>query len=201
MLVLPNITTTKKPEKIMYSIKAYGKVDEAEQAILLEARRKTRKRIAIISLSTIVLVGVVCAAVFGTVARNNNDHSSNDDNSQSLSNSVKAVCDVTLYKDACYSSLGPLVHSGQVQPEELFMLSIKVALTEVSRAAQHFSEQGAFKGLIDNRAKEALKNCQDLLGLAVDHLNSSLNSSSGEKSSLLDVLEDLKTWLSAAGIY
>lgn len=182
---------------------SYGKLDEAEQAMLV-VRRRTRKRVTIISLSTILLIGVVCGAVFGTVAHRNdnddNDNSSNgNNNAQSLASSVKAVCDVTLYKDACYNTLGPLVRSGKVQPGELFMLSINVALTEVSRAAKGFSEQGGFEGLnVDNRTKEALKNCKELLGLAVDHLNSSL--SSGGKSSLLDVLEDLKTWLSAAGI-
>ncbi|XP_057453476.1 putative pectinesterase/pectinesterase inhibitor 24 [Lotus japonicus] len=183
---------------------SYGKLDEAEQAMLV-VRRRTRKRVTIISLSTILLIGVVCGAVFGTVAHRNdnddNDNSSNgNNNAQSLASSVKAVCDVTLYKDACYNTLGPLVRSGKVQPGELFMLSINVALTEVSRAAKGFSEQGGFEGLnVDNRTKEALKNCKELLGLAVDHLNSSL--SSGGKSSLLDVLEDLKTWLSAAGTY
>ena len=167
---------------------------------MLEARRKTRKRVTIIALSTIVLIGVVCAAVFGTVAHNNNN-SNNDgvNNAPSLSNSVKAVCDVTLYKGACYSSLGPLVHSGQVRPEELFLLSIEVALAEASRAVEYFSQKGVFNGLnVDNRTMEGFKNCKDLLGLAVDHLNSSL--ASGGKSSLFDVLEDLRTWLSAAGI-
>ncbi|KAJ1381485.1 Pectinesterase, catalytic [Sesbania bispinosa] len=185
----------------MSSLKAYGKIDEADQA-MLEVRRKTRKRITIISLSTIVLIGVVCAAVFGTIAHNNGHDDDDNNNAQSLSSNsvVKAVCDVTLYKDSCYSSLSPLVHSGHVQPQELFLLSIQVAFNEVSRAVEYFSEQGDFKGLsVDNRTKEALKNCGDLLGLAADHLNSSL--SSGEKSSLLDVLEDLKTWLSASGTY
>ncbi|KAL2971698.1 hypothetical protein AAZX31_15G210500 [Glycine max] len=184
----------------MSFFKFYGKVDEAEHA-MLEARRKTRKRVTIIALSTIVLIGVVCAAVFGTVAHNNNN-SNNDgvNNAPSLSNSVKAVCDVTLYKGACYSSLGPLVHSGQVRPEELFLLSIEVALAEASRAVEYFSQKGVFNGLnVDNRTMEGFKNCKDLLGLAVDHLNSSL--ASGGKSSLFDVLEDLRTWLSAAGTY
>jgi len=180
----------------MSSFKSYGKVDESEQA-MLEVRRKTRKRITIIALSTIVLIGVVFAAVFGTVAHNNN-HNSND-NAPSVSNSVKAVCDVTLYKEACYSSLGSLAPSGQVRPEDLFLLSINVALGEASKAVEYFSEKGGFSGFnVDNRTMEDLKNCKDLLGLAVDHLNSSL--ASGGKFSLVDVLEDLRTWLSAAGI-
>ncbi|XP_014523121.1 putative pectinesterase/pectinesterase inhibitor 24 [Vigna radiata var. radiata] len=184
----------------MSSFKSYGKVDESEQA-MLEVRRKTRKRMTIIALSTIVLIGVLCAAVFGTVAHNNNNNSNDaDNNAASVSNSVKAVCDVTLYKDACYSSLGSLAHSGQVSPEELFLLSIKVALAEASKAAEYFSEKGGFSGLnVDDRIMEDFKNCKDLLGLAVDHLSSSL--ASGGKFSLVDVLEDLRTWLSAAGTY
>lgn len=175
----------------------YGKVDEHEQ-ILLEAKRKTRKRITIISLSSIVLVGVVFAAVFGTL--NNNSKSGNNANSsESVTSSVKAVCDVTLYKDSCYRSLGSAVDSGDVQPEELFKVSIEVALAEVSRAVGHFNEDGgAFKGLNDAKIKEAVRICRDVLDLAVDHLNSSL-STSGESSSLLKVFEDLQTWLSAAG--
>ena len=185
----------------MSSFKSYGKVDE-QVHMELEARRKTRKRITIISLSSIILAGVVFAAVFGIV-NNSRDNSSQDgNNAQSVSTSVKAVCDVTLYKDSCYSSLGSLVHSGHVvQPEELFKSSIKVALAEVSNIAVEYfsSEHGVFKGLNDSRTKEALKNCRDLLDLAVDHLNSSL--SSAENSSLLDVFEDLQTWLSATGTF
>ncbi|KAK7243349.1 hypothetical protein RIF29_38142 [Crotalaria pallida] len=182
---------------IISSFKSYGKVDEHEQ-MLLEAKRKTRKRITIISLSTVVvLVGVVCAAVFGGINISRDNNSQVGANSQSGPNAVKAVCDVTLYKDSCYRSLGSLVHSGQVQPEELLMLSINVALTKVSKALNYFSEHGDFDGSIDSRNKEAVKNCRELLDLAVDHLNSSL--SSGENSSILEVFDDLQTWLSAAG--
>ncbi|XP_058753970.1 putative pectinesterase/pectinesterase inhibitor 24 [Vicia villosa] len=188
----------------MSNFKAYGKVDETDQAIF-EVRRRSRRRITIISLSTIVLVGIVFAAVFGTVAHNNarNNDNNDDNNDQSLSSAVKAICDVTLYKDSCESTLSPLVHSGQqIRPEELFKLSIQVALTAVSRGVEYFSEHGAFDEMnlnLDNRTKKALLNCKDLLDLAVDHLNSSL--AYGGKSSLVDVLEDLETWLSASGTY
>ncbi|KAK7314025.1 hypothetical protein VNO77_39233 [Canavalia gladiata] len=186
----------------MSLLNSYGKVDEADQA-MLEVRRKTRKRITIIIVSTIVLIGVVCAAVFGSVARNarDNNNNSNDGNDEFVSNSIKAICDVTLYKDACYRSLGSVVHSGhEVEPQELFLLSIEVALGEVERVVQYFSKQGVFDGLnVDNRTKEGFKNCKDLLGLAMDHLNSSLASVGN--SSFVDALEDLKTWLSAAGTY
>ncbi|KAL5061927.1 hypothetical protein RYX36_023664 [Vicia faba] len=187
----------------MSSFKAYGKVDEIDQA-MFEVRRRSRKRIIIISLSTIVLVGIVFAAVFGTIAHNNaRNNDNNDNNDQSLSSSVKAICDVTLYKDSCERSLSPLVHSGQqLGPEELFKLSIQVALTAVSEGVEYFSLHGAFDKMnlnLDNRTKEALVNCKDLLDLAVDHLNNSLAYDG--KSYLVHVLEDLETWLSASGTY
>ncbi|XP_054814210.1 putative pectinesterase/pectinesterase inhibitor 24 [Prosopis cineraria] len=187
----------------------YGKLVESEQE-KLEARRKTRRRVAIMSLSAVVLVGVVVAAVLGTtLAHNNDDHDDNNrssNNNVGLSASVKAVCDVTLYKDACYDSLGRVVQStsGQaIKPEDLFRMSLKVALDEVAGAAdKYFSgEKGAFEDLMmigDNRTMEAFNNCKQLLDLAVDHLNDSLSSG---QSSVLELFDDLQTWLTASGTY
>lgn len=180
----------------MSSLKAYGKVDEADQA-KLKACQRTRKRITIISLSSILLVAIVVAAVVGTRANSGGNDGSGAD--KSLSASVKAVCDVTLYKDSCYNSLAPVAKPDQLQPEELFKLSIQVAMNELSKACQHFSSDGGIFGGIgtDSMTIEALKNCQDLLSLAMDHLNSSLGSA--ENVFLLDIVDDLRSWLSAAG--
>lgn len=181
----------------MSSLKAYGKVDEAEQA-RLDARRRTRKRITIISISSILLVTTVVAAVVGTRASSGNSENGGDQ-AKYLSASVKAVCDVTLYKDSCYSSLAPLAKSNQLHPEELFSLSIQVAMNELSKASQYFSTKSGslFGGVTDSMTIAALKDCNDLLGLAMDHLNSSL-SSAGDVS-MLDAVDDLRSWLSAAG--
>ncbi|KAI9075829.1 hypothetical protein K1719_042196 [Acacia pycnantha] len=189
----------------LYTMSPYGKLDESEQEKLVD-RRKTRKRITIMSLSAVVLVGIVVAAVLGTSLAHNNDK---DDNSSSnnvdVSASVKAVCDVTLFKDACYASLGRVVQPGQViKPEDMFRLALQVALDEVSGAAdKYFSgEKGGFEDLIgnDNRTVEAFSNCKELLDLAVDHLNASL-SSGQNSSSVLELFEDIQTWLSASGTY
>ncbi|KAK2385909.1 putative pectinesterase/pectinesterase inhibitor [Trifolium repens] len=186
----------------MSPFKSYGKVNELDQ-MMLEAKRKTRKRITIIGLSSIIFIGVVIGAVFGVFNNNSKNDHDNNASQNSLTNSMKAVCDVTLYKDSCYESLGFVVNSGKdVQPEELFKLSINVALTHVSKVIEYFNDHGVFKNLIgnDSKNKEALKNCRDLLDLAVDHLNNSLTTS-GENSSLFQVFDDLQTWLSAAGTY
>lgn len=180
----------------MSSLKAYGKLDEAEQA-RLEARRKTRKRITIISLSSIILVAIVVGAVLGTT--NSSGAKNSTDGVKPLATSVKAICDVTLYPGSCCSSLAPLSNSTEIQPAEVFKLVIKVAMNELSNAAQYLSEPaGILNGINDNMTTVALDNCRELLSLALDHLNDTLSSGS---ASLLQVMDDLKTWLSSAGTY
>ncbi|XP_011046484.1 PREDICTED: putative pectinesterase/pectinesterase inhibitor 24 [Populus euphratica] len=180
----------------MSSLKAYGKLDEADQA-RLEARRRTRKRITIISLSSILLVAIVVAAVVGTHASSGN--SKKDGADKSLSTSVKAVCDVTLYKDSCYNSLAPVAKPDQLQPEELFKLAIQVAKNELSKASQHFSKDGGvlYNGVKDNMTITALENCQELLSLALDHLDNSMEA--GHGVNVIDIADDLRSWLSTSG--
>lgn len=84
----------------------YGKVDEREHA-MLEARRKKRKNIAIIAVSLVVLAGIVIGAVFGTMAHKKPSTTvETNNNGDSISVSVKAVCDVTLHKDKCFETVG-----------------------------------------------------------------------------------------------
>ncbi|WCJ19053.1 Plant invertase/pectin methylesterase inhibitor superfamily [Euphorbia peplus] len=179
----------------MSSFKSYGKLDEAEQSRLL-TRRRTRKRITIISLSSILLVAIVIAAVFGTRASKNSGDSGPQNTA--LSTSIKAVCDVTLYQDSCYTSLAPLAQPNQLDPQQLFKLSIQVAINELSKVSKHFSLSPALNNG-NNMTIAALKDCQDLIGLALDHLNTSLSSS--DDVSLSDVVEDIRNWLSSAGSF
>ncbi|KAJ0726752.1 putative pectinesterase [Helianthus annuus] len=171
-----------------FFIKSYGKLDEADQM----RRRITRKRIAVIALSSLILVIVVVSAVVGTTSskdqnRNGNGNGNgNDSQSQSALASIKAVCASTLYPDTCYSSLSSLVNSTRIQPDELLRLSVLVAVNELSKAS----------------TRPELKNCSELLDLAVDHLNDTLSSATDvDLKSLGGLFDDLMTWLSAAGTY
>lgn len=175
----------------------YGKINEADQA-RLDSRRKTRKRITIITLSSIILVVVVVAAVVGTTTTRGGS-SKNGGSNPPLTSSIKAVCDVTLYKDTCYNSIAPAANSSYTHPEDLFKLSIKVAIDELSRASQYFSEVFFKRFIHDQKTIAALENCDQLLNLAIDHLTESLSTSS--EVSLVEAAEDLRTWLSAAGTY
>ncbi|KAL6010501.1 hypothetical protein ACLOJK_000934 [Asimina triloba] len=172
------------------SFKGYGKVEEDDQASL-EARRRTRKRIALISLSTIILVGVIVGAVVGTSsAPDNKSNFIGDKEAQSISASIKAVCKMTRYPDSCYSSLAPVVNSTQLDPVELFRLSLRAAEEELLRALDRLSTYRTNGGAADNAA---IDDCKMLVQLAVDYLNGSLSS--------VDISSADATWLSAAGTY
>ncbi|KAD3640415.1 hypothetical protein R6Q59_003218 [Mikania micrantha] len=169
----------------MNSFKSYGKVDEADQ-MRLEARRKTRKRIAVVAVSSLILVIVVVSAVVGTTSSRDDNHKAHDSQSQSPLASIKAVCDSTLYPDTCYTSLSPLVNSTSIQPDELLKLSVLVAINELSKAS----------------ILPELKNCSELLDLALDHLNDTMLSATDiDLKSIGGLFDDLMTWLSAAGTY
>ncbi|KAJ0249489.1 putative pectinesterase/pectinesterase inhibitor 24 [Hirschfeldia incana] len=166
----------------------YGKVDEREHA-MLEARRKSRKRIAIIAVSLVVLAGIVFGVVFGTMA---NKKSTTNDNGDSISVSVKAVCDVTLYKDKCLETVGAAPNASSLNPEQLFIYAVKITIAEVSKALNAFSSSG------DNTRMSA---CVELLDLTIDNLNNTLTLSEHGDVTLPELVEDLRTGLSSAGTY
>ncbi|KAI3664843.1 hypothetical protein L6452_43452 [Arctium lappa] len=168
----------------MNSFKSYGKVNEADQ-MKLDASRKTRQRIAIVAVSSLILVIVVVSAVVGTTRSKDNNHNNSESQSPSSMASIKAVCDATLYPNTCFTSLSSRINSTHVEPDELLKLSFVVAIDELSKVYT----------LLE------LKNCSELLGLALDHLNDSLSASDVDLSSIKDLLDDLMTWVSAAGTF
>ncbi|KAL0716977.1 hypothetical protein Bca4012_066299 [Brassica carinata] len=173
-------------------LSTYGKVDEREHAIL-EARRKTRKRIAIIAVSLVVLAAIVFGAVFGTMANKKSTTAETNDNGDSISVSVKAVCDVTLHKDKCLETVGAAPNASSLNPEQLFVYAVKVTIAEVSKARNAFSSSG------DNNT--SMSACVELLDLTVDNLSNTLTSSENGDVTLPELVEDLRTWLSSAGTY
>ncbi|KAK0592468.1 hypothetical protein LWI29_019725 [Acer saccharum] len=182
----------------MSSFLSYGKVNEFDQA-KLESRHRRRRRIVIIGLSTIVLVAIVVAAVLGSASSSRDPGSKNGKDGRGTIAAL-TVCNETLYKETCYKSLANATNMGQMGFEDFFKLSIKVALDELSKASEYFSKNASvFSGVNDTMTVTALNNCGELMSLALDHLNSSLSSSSG--SSVLDAVNDLRTWLSSAGTY
>ncbi|CAG7890552.1 hypothetical protein HID58_003645 [Brassica napus] len=170
---------------------SYGKVDEREH-VTLEARRNTRKRIAIIVVSLLVLVGIVIGAVFGTMANKKSTTVETSDNGDSISVSVKAVCDVTLHKDKCFETVGSAPNASSLNPEQLFIYAVKITIAEATKALNAFSSSG------DNTTMHA---CVELLDLTIDNLENTLTSSQNGDVTLPELVSDLRTWLSSAETY
>lgn len=151
------------------SFKGYGKVNEAEE---LAFRKKNRRRLTIITISIILLAIIVVGAVVGVVIHKKNKGSDQNNPSSSV-DSIQAVCSVTQYKESCDSSLAAMVSSGKTDPEELFKLSLKIAINELSNISSVPDSLAARAN--DDRVKAALMDCKSLFDSAIDQLNDSLS--------------------------
>ncbi|KAF8388666.1 hypothetical protein HHK36_025346 [Tetracentron sinense] len=181
------------------SFKGYGKVDELERQAF---RRKTRKRLIIIIISAIVLLTVVIAAVAANFIHKNKTHESPEtpSSNKTPAESIKAICSITLYPDSCFSSISSLQTSNKVDPEELFKLSLQVAIKELLKISS-LPEKLIAKDVNDSRVEAALSDCESLFEDAVYQLNASILSmkvGQGEKLLTASKTGEIKTWLSTA---
>ncbi|KAL8055996.1 hypothetical protein ABFX02_04G091100 [Erythranthe guttata] len=174
------------------SFKGYGKVDALEEAAF---RRRTRKRVIILSVSLVLLVVLIVGVVAGTVAhRRSKGGVPATANPTSTSAAIKSVCSVTQYPDSCFASL----ESGNsTNPGNIFKLSLMVAVDSLKKLS------AAFPGEYANRTdkplvKEALRVCGAVLSDAVDSLDDTISSVDGGGKGVVSRIDDLKTWLSTA---
>ncbi|KAG7600519.1 Pectinesterase inhibitor domain [Arabidopsis suecica] len=178
------------------SFKGYGKVDEAQDLAL---KKKTRKRLLLLSISVVVLIAVIIAAVVATVVhKKNNESTPSSPPELTPSTSLKAICSVTRFPEACISSISKLPSSNTSDPETLFKLSLKVIIDELDSISD--LPEKLSKETEDERIKSALRVCGDLIEDALDRLNDTVSAidDEGKKKTLSSSkIEDLKTWLSA----
>ncbi|KAL6496901.1 hypothetical protein OROGR_028830 [Orobanche gracilis] len=172
------------------SIKGYGKVDELEEAAF---RRKTRKRIVIISISAVLLIALIVGVVAGVLV-----HRKNSDDSPSIPTSeaaaIKSVCSVTRYQNSCIASL---TSSNSSDPEKIFRFSLTVMMNALE-SVSNFPDEYA-RNTDDLLVKEALNVCGAVLKNAVDFLNDTVLAIDADGVDILlsgPRIDDVKTWLS-----
>ncbi|MQM15925.1 hypothetical protein Taro_048878 [Colocasia esculenta] len=186
----------------MASVEAFGQANPLDPD-RLEARRRTRKRIAIIGFSTVALAVIVAVAIVSATHGSSKKSPVSigaGDGTRSFSTSLKAVCDKTVYPDSCFTSLSPMMSRSQpFDPLKLFHYAVRVAMEETSKAAQHFSGLGSGVRM-DDTFLSAMDSCGKLLGLALDLFNDSAAVAPGDLTSG-EALDNLKTWLSAVITY
>ncbi|KAK8921989.1 putative pectinesterase/pectinesterase inhibitor 46 [Platanthera zijinensis] len=163
---------------------------------------KSRKRIAVIALSSVVLIAVILTAILATNhssgpgPANPTTADSNPAASSSLRSSIKALCSSTLYPDSCYTSLASSAanSSGGLDPASLFLIAVNAAKMAISSTAAHFNDPTLQPG---NKSYTAasISDCRKLLSLALSHIDGCISDPNFASESVID---DLKTWLSAA---
>ncbi|XP_010261670.1 PREDICTED: pectinesterase 3-like [Nelumbo nucifera] len=187
------------------SFKGYGKIDEPEER---EFRRETRKRLIIIAVSAFILVIIIVAFVVGSTThkdeKNDSDKSMSIPSTISVGDSIKTVCNVTLYPKSCISSISSLkLEQKTTDPEEIFKLSLQVAFNELSNLSS-LPQKLIAKVNNDPALVAALQDCQIQFEEAVDQINSSISSMQvGQREKLLtdSKITNLRTWLSSAITY
>ncbi|KAK9096485.1 hypothetical protein Sjap_021982 [Stephania japonica] len=187
--------------------KGYSKVNEAEE---IAFRKKTRRRLLVIALSTILLVGIVGAIVGTVIHKSNNNNNKNNGSSSSTNGTnnwspnsiIKAICTETNYPDTCFSSLSSFSTNSSSSsnnkfdlPEELFKYSLQVALNELSTISSLPDNFINRTNVNDTRLIVALKDCKTLFGDAIDELNDSI--ASAHHDSWLNNIDDIRIWLNA----
>ncbi|XP_050219983.1 pectinesterase 3-like [Mercurialis annua] len=183
------------------SFSTYSKV-EARQQSEASFRQNSRKRLIIISLSIVVLIAIIVGASVGILANDNksktNDPSSSP--SSSVSSDIKAICNVTIYPDSCYSSMSSSIKSENPnpRPKDLFLLSLNITLNELKNLSSlpRKITQKYKNEINDPLLQSALHDCEILFMDAVDQVNESISTVQVSQGDFK--IDDIRTWLSTA---
>lgn len=167
------------------SFKGYGKVDAVEDA---DFKRKTRKRLIILSISVVLLLVIIIGVVAGTLVHRKNKNGDSSD-VPTTSAAIKSVCSVTQYPSSCSTSLSS---SNSSDPVKIFQYSLSVVMSSLEKIASFPDE--FMTRTDDPRVKQALRVCGTVLNDAVESLNDSIIAV--KENDAVESLNDLKTWLS-----
>ncbi|KAM7278942.1 hypothetical protein ACFE04_006076 [Oxalis oulophora] len=164
----------------------------------------SKKKIAIIGVSSLILVAMVVAVAVGVGG--NPDHgskaSTNSGSTGEISSSkkmIRTLCQPTDYKRTCEDSLNA-AHPNTTDPKELIKLGFEIAIKSIKEALKNSSTlKSAAK---DPRAKQALASCRVLMEDSVAELRKSIDQiGEFELSRMQEYVEDIKIWLSGSYTY
>ncbi|KAJ8771996.1 hypothetical protein K2173_027173 [Erythroxylum novogranatense] len=168
---------------------------------------KKNKRIAIIGVSSFLLVAMVVAVTVGVGVNNNGEDKedisgSSHKSSQPISASVKAIkaiCQPASYKKTCEDTLENSA-GNTTDVKELIQIAFKVAEKRISDVAHKSTVLQDLEK--EPRTREALQVCKELMNMSISELQHSFEKIGDFDLTKLDeLMADLRTWLSAAVTY
>ncbi|KAG8499592.1 hypothetical protein CXB51_006224 [Gossypium anomalum] len=150
---------------------------------------------AIIGICSVLVVAMVAAIAVGVSRAKDSD---NDDAKVSTSEkAVQSICQTTDYRETCENSLS---NANTTDPKELIKVGFQAAIQEIGKVISNSSTiQNAAK---DPMTRQAVDNCKELMGYAIDDLKASFNQLGAFDVSKLDeYVENLKIWMGGAITY
>jgi pectinesterase len=162
-----------------------------------------KKKIAIIGVSSVLLVAMVAAVAVG-VTRNHGSSKTDDNanNGGDVSTSNKAIqtlCQPTDYRETCEKTLTSAAGNTS-DYKALIKAGFQVAVEELNKAIANSTTLRELAK--DSRTNQALENCKELIEYAIDDLQESFDKIGAfEYSKFDEYLADLKVWLSGAITY
>ncbi|XP_038875843.1 probable pectinesterase/pectinesterase inhibitor 21 [Benincasa hispida] len=164
---------------------------------------KKKKKMAIISVSSLILVAMVVAVTVGVnnapKEEHGDGHGGETHEISSTTKAIQAICQPTDYKDVCEKNL--MAEAGNTtDPKELAKVGLRIATRNLNEAIRNSTTLQELAK--DPRTNQALQNCRELLEYAIDDLNESFERIGTFQMSKLDeFVADLKIWLSGALTY
>lgn len=167
------------------------------------------RRIAIIGVSTLLLVAMVVAVTI-SIKQNQNDVKDDfkddlaDNKKNHVASTLKAVqtiCHPTTYKKECVESLVVEAEAGNVtDPKELIKIAFNVTINKIG---EKLKETEMFREIEkDPRSKDALDTCKQLMHLSIGEFTRSLDGiSEFDLKHMNQILMNLKVWLNGAVTY
>lgn len=144
--------------------------------------------------SVLVVACVVAACV--TLTKHDEDTSSSQ--IATSTKSIESMCQPTPYKQTCEKTLSAAKNVSD--PKDYIKFAFEATVTDIKNAIKN--TEVIKKAANDPYTKDALLACEELFDLAVEDLRGSVAKIENfDFSKIKDVVDDLKTWLSAVVAY
>lgn len=163
------------------------------------------RRIAIIGVSSLLLVAMVIAV---TVGANRNQNGFDDDIENNRKNhvsstmrAVQSICQPTDYKKECVDTLTAEAEAGNVtDPKELIKIAFNVTMKKIGEQIKATDLMHEVEK--DPRSKDAIDTCKQLMDLSIGEFARAMDGIDQFDLKDIDrILMNLKVWLNGAVTY